>query len=220
MTVPAGLSCILPVNIDGIRYATAQLIARRDGKIYLQQLPGIPTEIAVDGKVLRRLKPMGADRPVYKNIYLLTDYDAGRLFLDAEEEPAPERSISYRKTREAGEPRTISIGVAGVAEEPTDADFEQAAVYELTLPEDRSGLLHIEYTGDCARLYADGKLIDDNFYNGRPFQYALWRLPSGVQTLELRILPLQKDMPVYFPREANVSEPGEEVLKVSVTNRL
>ena len=219
MTVPAGLSCILPVNIDGIRYATAQLIARRDGKIYLQQLPGIPTEIAVDGKVLRRLKPMGVDRPVYKNIYLLTDYDAGRLFLDTEEEPSPELRLSYRKTREAGEPRTISIGVAGVAEEPTDADFEQAAVYELTLPEDRSGLLHIEYTGDCARLYADGKLIDDNFYNGRPFQYALWRLPSGIQTLELRILPLQNSMPVLFPREADWQRTGEDVKAVLVREK-
>lgn len=219
MTVPAGLSCILPVNIDGIRYATAQLIARRDGKIYLQQLPGIPTEIAVDGKVLRRLKPMGADRPVYKNIYLLTDYDAGRLFLDAEEDPAPAQRMSYRKIREAGAPRAISIGVAGVAEEPTDADFEQAAVYELTLPEDRSGLLHIEYTGDCARLYAGGKLIDDNFYNGRPFQYALWRLPSGVQTLDLRILPLQNSMPVLFPREADWQRTGEEVKAVLVMGR-
>lgn len=45
MTVPAGAMCIFPVNIDGIRYATAQLIAKRDGKIYLEQIKGIPTEI-------------------------------------------------------------------------------------------------------------------------------------------------------------------------------
>lgn len=62
---------------------------------------------------------------------------------------------------------------------------------------------------DVARLYADGKLLADNFYNGRPFLLGLWRLPEECTRLELRILALQEDMPVYFPREAG--EPGEEV---------
>ena len=35
LNIPAGTMCIFPINIDGIRYATAQLIAKRDGKIYL-----------------------------------------------------------------------------------------------------------------------------------------------------------------------------------------
>lgn len=64
MTVPSGTVCIFPVNIDGIRYATAQLIAHRDGKIYMEQIPGIPTEIAIDGKVLKNVKAQGAERPV------------------------------------------------------------------------------------------------------------------------------------------------------------
>ena len=108
-----------------------------------------------------------------------------------------------------------------VAEEPVDEDFEQAAVYTIDLPENYSqitnhkSLLNIDYRGDVARLYANGKLIDDNFYNGRPFQYALWRLPKGCKQLELRILPLQKDMPVYFPREADTT-PGEQVMKVTI----
>ena len=80
LTIPAGTTCIFPVNIDGIRYATAQLVAHRDGKIYMQQIEGIPTEIAIDGKVLKRLKPKGTTKPVYKNIYLLTSEEAGRLF--------------------------------------------------------------------------------------------------------------------------------------------
>ena len=33
--------------------------------------------------------------------------------------------------------------------------------------------------------------------------------------LELRIIPLQKDMPVYFPREADIA-PGEEIKRVVV----
>ena len=107
------------------------------------------------------------------------------------------------------------------AEEPVDEDFEQAAVYTIDLPSDsslftfHSSLLNIDYRGDVARLYADGKLIDDNFYYGRPFQYALWRLPKDCRQLELRILPLQKDMPVYFPREADTT-PGEQVNQITI----
>lgn len=229
ITIPASAICIFPVNIDGIRYATAQLIARRDGNIYLEQIPGIPTEIAIDGKVLRNVKVYGTDKPVYKNIYLLTSEQAGRLFLKEEEPQLSIINCQFTKVKSSGTPRQITIGVAKVAEEPVDADFEQAAVYQISLPTDtslyalpfgqaeHSSLLQIEYRGDVARLYADGHLIDDNFYNGRPFQYALWRLPKDCRKLELRILPLQKDMPVYFPREADVQTPGEEVKSVTIT---
>ena len=186
-------------------------------------MPGIPTEIAVDGKVLRNLKAYGPTKPFYQNIYLLTSEQAGHLFL----EEKAYVDVAYippvvKKIREAGTPRQITIGVAKVAEEPVDADFEQAAVYSIDLPADSSlyvypaAILQIEYRGDVARLYADGHLIDDNFYNGRPFQYALWRLPKGCCQLELRILPLQKDMPVYFPREADVKTSGEELKSVSI----
>lgn len=218
MTIPAGTACIFPVNIDGIRYATAQIIAKRDGKIYLEQIKGVPTEICVDGKTLRNVKPKGIGKPVYRNIYLVDSETAGRLFLPDEARLDMKVGVDLAKVREAGEPRKITIGVQKVAEEPTDDDFNAAAVYTIGLPADRlraDRLLRIDYRGDVARLYADGKLVADNFYNGRPFLFGLWRLPSGCSRLELRILPLQKDMPVYFPREANVSEPGEQVYGVT-----
>ena len=218
LTIPAGTICIFPVNIDGIKYATAQLVAKRDGKIYLEQIKGIPTTLAIGNKVLKNVKAKGPDVPVYQNYYLLTSEQAGRLFL--EEEAHLEIAIKapiINKLKEAGALRTITIGVNKVAEEPVDEDFEQAAVYTIDLPEvsGEGRLLSIDYRGDVARLYANGQLIDDNFYNGRPFQYALWRLPKDCHQLELRILPLQKDMPVYFPREADTT-PGEEVMKVSI----
>ena len=220
MTIPAGTICIFPVNIDGIKYATAQLVAKRDGKVYLEQIKGVPTTLAIGNKVLKNLKAKGPDVPVYQNYYLLTSEQAGRLFLDemAHFDVAYEAPM-FKKVKEAGALRTITIGVNKAAEEPTDADFEQAAVYTIDLPEvsGEGRLLNIAYRGDVARLYADGKLIDDNFYNGRPFQYALWRLPKECKQLELRILPLQKDMPVYFPREADTT-PGEQVIQVTFIN--
>lgn len=219
ITIPAGAVCIFPVNIDGIRYATAQLVAHRDGKIFMEQIPGIPTEIAVDGKVLKNVKALGLKRPVYGNIYLLTSEDAARLFLEKGEPLPAAAAPSVRKISDAKGVREITIGVNKAAEAPVDSDFMNAAVYVIdNLPagNDREGrLLNIKYRGDVARLYCNGKLIDDNFYNGRPMLYGLWRLPEEATSLELRILPIQKDMPVYFPAEADTA-PGEEVKEVTI----
>ncbi|MDE6510982.1 MAG: beta-galactosidase, partial [Muribaculaceae bacterium] len=220
MTVPAGTVCIFPVNIDGIRYATAQLIAKRDGNIYLEQIPGIPTEIALGKKVMKNVKPLGPDKPVADNIYLLTSEQASRLFLpETKTASLPSRQPKIGKSKEAGAPRKITIGVNKAAESPEDADFEQAAVYTISnLPEAGECddvMLRIDYRGDVARLYCDGKLIADNFYNGHPMLYGLWRLPENAEKLELRILPLQENMPVYFPEEADMT-PGEEVMNISL----
>ncbi len=219
ITVPANAVCIFPVNIDGIKYATAQLVAKRNGKIYLEQIAGIPTEIAMhDGKVLKNVKAQGTAKPVYRNIYLLDSETAGKLFLDESGKATSSVKCQFTKTGEAAGIRSITIGAQKVAEEPVDSDFDKAAVYTIDLPEGiRDGLLQINYRGDVARLYADGQLIDDNFYNGLPFLYGLWRLPDGVKRLELRILPLQKDMPVYFPREADTT-PGETVQSINIVS--
>lgn len=221
LTIPTGTVCIFPVNVDGIKYATAQLIAKRDGKIYLEQIKGIPTTLSVGNKLLKNVNAKGPNVPVYQNYYLLTSEQTERLFLDEKaHDDIAVKAPNINKVKEAGALRTITIGVNKVAEGPVDKDFEKAAVYTIYLPVlNRQGLLlNIDYRGDVARLYADGKLLDDNFYNGRPFQYALWRLPKDCRQLELRILPLQKDMPVYFPREADTT-PGEQVNQVTIINQ-
>ena len=221
LTIPAGTMCILPVNIDGIRYATAQLVAKRNGKIYMQQIKGIPTTIVLEnGKMLRNVKVRGTEKPVWQNIYLLSTEDAEHLFLDETPQDDIGLGAVCEKIRDAGPLRTITMGVNKVAEEPTDEDFDQAAVYRISVPNDAvtkyHRLLQIDYRGDVARLYCNGQLIADNFYNGRPMLYGLWRLPAGTTELELRILPLQENMPIYFPREADTT-PGEQVNNVIIT---
>ena len=228
LTVPSGAMAIFPVNIEGIRFATAQLVAKRDGKLYLMQVDGIPTSIVMqNGKTLRNVKPRGKERPIYNNVYLLTRQEAERLFLETPPAPAAtDLKVTCTKMKPAGALRQIPIGVQKVAEEPQDADFEQAAVYRLTFSKVPSNeLLSINYRGDVARLYAitrlaDGsesgrRLVADNFYYGRPFLYGLWRLPEGATELELRILPLQENMPVYLPREADKT-PGEQVNEIVI----
>ncbi len=219
LSIPAGCMAIFPVNVDGIKYATAQLVAKRDGKIYLMQIPGIPTTICMqNGKVLKNVKVRGTEKPVYGNLYLLSRAEAERLFLVPE--PIVMTDLAtIRKIKEAGPLRKISMGAQRVAEEPSDEDFDQAAVYRITLPELPAGakepLMKFDYQGDCARLYANGKLIADHFQYGRPFLYGLWRLSQDTKELELRILPLQKDAPVYLPKEANKTL-GEGVERIEI----
>lgn len=216
VTIPANAIGVFPVNVEGMKYATAQLVAKKDDKVYLMQIKGIPSTLVFqNGKTMKNVKPKGTVKPVYKNYYLLTEDEAEHLFLEKKAVSTADVNLKFEQIKKFDELRKITIGVQKVAEEPVDADFEHASVYTIELPTDNNGLLDIHYQGDCARLYADGKLIDDNFYNGRPFQYGLWRLPKGTTKLELRILPLQKDMPVYLPREADIT-PGEKVVSVKV----
>ena len=238
LTVPSGTMAIFPVNICGIRYATAQLVARRDGRLYMMQIPGIPTTIVLQsGKTLKNVKAKGTERPIYGNICLLTREQAERLFLREKETVNSEQLIvKSEKVKDAGPLRTIKKGKAKVAEAPTEQDWNHAAVYRIALPVAEANptlftihnslftseaphapLLSINYRGDCARLYADGKLIADNFYYGRPFLYGLWRLPKDCKELELRILPLQPDAPIYLPREADRT-PGEAVTNIEIIN--
>lgn len=218
INIPANAIGVFPVNISGIKYATAQLVANRNGKIYLMQIKGIPSNFAFnDGKKMKSVKARGLSKPIYKNYYLLTEEKSQRLFLpDSKDYEATTASaVAFQKVKACGSLRKITIGINKVAEEPSDSDFINAAVYRIDIPEGDKGLLDIDYHGDCARLYANGKLVDDNFYNGRHFQYGLWRLPEGTTSLELRILPMQKDEPVYFPKEADTT-PGEGVNKISI----
>ena len=217
LTIPAGAMAIFPVNISGIRYATAQLVARREGKIYMMQIKGIPTTIAMkNGKTLKNLKPRGIEKPVYGNLYLLTEDDAQWLFL--EPKTSSSTAANFTKTKEAGAMRTIVKGKARVAEAPSEDDWQQAAVYKIDVPSPDHRLLSIDYQGDCARLYADGRLVADNFQYGRPFLYGLWRLPDGIRQLELRILPMQQNPPIYLPREADKT-PGESVKKIEIISQ-
>jgi hypothetical protein len=181
-----------------------------------------------DGKTLRNVKARGMEKPVYKNIYLLTQEEA--CYWGLSSKPVSNGStiaVACTKVREAGPLRTIKKGKAKVAEAPTEEDWQQAAVYQIKLPAERiyqkgnslttevGNMLSVTYRGDCARLYAKGKLIADNFQYGRPFLYGLWRLPEGTTELELRILPWQQEAPIYLPREADKT-PGEKLLKAEI----
>ena len=84
---------------------------------------------------------------------------------------------------------------------PPDTAFEHAALWKIHVPpvEDKQVarlLLSIDYVGDIARVYAGDRLVTDDFYYGAPLEVGLWRTGHDV---ELQILPLRGDAPIYLP---------------------
>ncbi len=110
--------------------------------------------------------------------------------------------------KEAGSPRVIPMGINHVAEQPYDKDFEQAAVWRIELPASSADwaklLLRINYVGDVARLYIGDKLVGDNFYNGKPFDFALKSYVNELKgsALTLRVLEMHQNAPIYLQKEA------------------
>lgn len=129
-------------------------------------------------------------------------------------------SVGLNKIREASKPRTITMGSQKVAEMPTNEDFNGAAVWRislesLTAEKASDAFLQINYEGDCARVYADGHLVADNFWNGMPMLVRLSDLYG--KNVELRILPLSKDAPIYLQKEQKAildSADGDSLLKL------
>lgn len=118
----------------------------------------------------------------------------------------PKLGLTIHKIKEADMPlREIQMGKAGAAEQPSDSDFDKAAIWRVSLPPNtnpqRDILLKISYTGDVARIYSGDKLLTDNFYNGKVFELGLTRFSPDVyrKDLILKILPLQKNAPIYLP---------------------
>jgi hypothetical protein len=95
--------------------------------------------------------------------------------------------------------RHVAIALA-----PSDSAFDSAAVWRLRVPPQVSlgsgDVLEIRYEGDVARLSSGGELLDDNFYSGLAWRVGLRRFASELTRgpLELRILPLRSDAPIYL----------------------
>jgi hypothetical protein len=123
-------------------------------------------------------------------------------------------SVPPVKTFNAVTWRKVEIALA-----PSDSAFEHAARYRIDVPADAlAGLdelfLEIRYVGDVARLYSGNELLNDNFFNGTPWRIGLKRYAQAIRRgpMELRILPLRADAPIYIPaayRPGSLSVSGQ-----------
>jgi hypothetical protein len=137
--------------------------------------------------------------------------------------PAALLQAVVEQVQSAGPARTIPIATSvpsrqqGMAMQPEDADFAQAAVWRVKLPADidasRDLRLRVRYTGDVARAYHADKLLADDFYNARPFEIGLRRYGPAVYQdgLVLKILPLCEDAPIYITDRSQLKFDGNHI---------
>jgi beta-galactosidase len=140
-----------------------------------------------------------------------------RIAIFAAEAKARNLELHCRQIRAAGEAPPVKIGPApdwrphGVAQAPPETELAEAAAWAIDVPPgdlDALGkmdglselFLEINYRGDVARLYSAHRLLLDDFYNGEPWSIGLRRFldVDSANTLELSILPLRKDAPIYI----------------------
>ena len=131
----------------------------------------------------------------------------------------------------SGEAPPVALGPradwrpSGVAQAPPEGDLRQAGKWSIAVPS--SGecgvselFLQIRYTGDVARLSSGGRLLDDDFFNGLDWNVGLKRFfdLAKTNTLELSVLPLRQDAPVYFetPEKIEFGSSGQAVRLQSV----
>lgn len=202
-----------------IDWATAQPFCKTEGAIWFAAVDGIRPRLQLNGRLYepeldKPFRVSGVSIVVMSpenalRAYKLGDevvYSDGIVYLDGdslvEEKWCLGDAVAARQTRQAGPLRTISPGASGVPEQPGDPDFARAAEWELELPsvpDPEEWFLEIGYRGDVARVYADGVLVQDNFWNGRTMLVRMADLAG--KDVRLDILPMPKDIPFYLQPE-------------------
>ncbi len=93
---------------------------------------------------------------------------------------------------------------------PEDEAFRGAAAWTLPLPEIHSPGLHdllveVRYNGDVARILDKKRLIDDDFWNGKPWVMSLKDLRAEGEkgSAKLEVLAWPTDAPMYLQAEPN-----------------
>ena len=131
----------------------------------------------------------------------------------AEQPKAFALKATFDRVQSAGRPRKIPLGKIreGVAPAPEDADFAQAAVWRIKLPDKmdlgEDPILRLTCIGDVARISIDGKLFIDDFCNGSLFDVGLRSYAPQILAGGLRVaaMPLRQDAPIYLTRQAKPS---------------
>lgn len=239
-----GYACVTPKDMEWegltITSNSIQPFAKADGALYFISVKGMKPSITINGKKYN----VKFDKPIKvsgKAITVLSEQKAktafviggkmhyakngGILYTSGDkilEEVWQTMDIPVKYSQKSATKglRTVSMGSQKVAAMPTEADFDKAAVYEFTnLDNFNPSLdlyLQINYKGDVARIYADGKLVEDNFWNGKPMLVRLSDLIG--KKVELKILPLGKDYPIYLQKEQKAQLDKSQGFLLSIDN--
>jgi hypothetical protein len=121
---------------------------------------------------------------------------------------AKDVDIAVEQVAPSGLPRSIYMGKRRKPEPPTDADFNAAATWQITIPPHaldnvQNVILKINYVGDVARAYIGERLIDDDFYYGHPWEIGLKRFAPEVleKGITIKILPMPTKATIYMQED-------------------
>lgn len=204
--------------------ADAQPFCKTGNRLYLIPIKGKRPCVWIDGKkhVMKYDKPLvtkdftvtvlseAKAMTAFKIDYALHYSEKGGILYKNDEGDIVEETwqegyetVGFSQIQKEGRAREIGLGTQKVAEQPDEEDFDNAAAWAIVLPKSitdaEDSFLEISYDADCARVYADDKLVEDNFWNGKPM---LVRISDLIEKkVELRILPLRKDAPIYLQKE-------------------
>lgn len=236
----SGQTWVKPKNLSFCSHqisADAQPFCKMGSTMVLVEIPGVKPTVTIDGrryslKAGKRLAKSGIEirllsrKEAYK-AYKVGDklcFADGILYqtpdgLMVEKWEKNPSVVSAVKVKEADGLRRVEIGRQKVASMPVDADFLKAAVWNVSLPDTFSTVdnkfLTIDYCGDVARIYAEGKLVADNFWNGKAMVVRLSDLVG--KKVELRVLPLGADYPIYLQKEQRMllEQAGGSLLRLN-----
>ena len=217
-----------------IEWATAEPYCKADGTVYFIAIDGQKPRFSINGKTYNAKieKPFTAAGMTFcvlskakaHRSYKINDklyFSDGLLYQDGaqiieEKWQTLSEQVAYTKVQDSKGLRQVTLGSQKVAAAPVDKDFENAAVWEINGQWSMvNGYLQINYRGDVARVYADGQLVEDNYWNGKPMLVRMSDLVG--KRVELRILPLGKDFPIYLQREQRAlldATPGGQLLSL------
>ena len=196
------------LTIDGKVYKP-----KLDKTIYVENAFGKKTGITVlsPEKAKRAFKIDGRLHYAKKGGVL---YKAGSRVVEEVWQETTKYPVECSQKQQYSVVRQIQKGSAGAAKQPVEEDFLHASVWSITLSPDIQKkdvaddlFLKIAYQGDVARVYADGLLVEDNFWNGNPMMVRVSDLVG--KQVELKILPLPQNDLIYL------QAPYRDILKKS-----
>lgn len=152
---------------------------------------------------------------------ILTTHDAEHFLYTGDEDGGKVSLLPDLKFTEAGEVQMKDTGQAAESIQNVYGRTEPE-VYELTLkygkrPADtltEDVWLELDFGGDCARLYQDGKLLDDWFSNGELWRVALKRYGYPTK-LTLELDPFKADAYYDLPPKRENRLAGARLLRLS-----
>ena len=193
---------IVPKNwktrLGTIKSATLQPVEWDGDTLVMMKIPGLEPKVEFDGEAFA-VRIVDFPQP---------------------EAPKVREEVKFTLVKEAGTPREVKMGPRNNAQQPAEEDWENAAEWEVALPEslaEKDYILEADYLGDVARVYIDDVPVADDFYKGLPLRCALWRIGAG--KLTIRVLPWSDSPLIYVQPPFRPTTTGAAISRVSIIRK-